>query len=219
MALELPFGVKPVNPVAVDFWSGPYSGILTQEAVDAANSGIEPGIRYVGQKATLVVSGVSQQYWYASGVSDSDLVPFSSESSGNFFTNFQADNGTVTATSPNDTIRIVNATKTGAKEITTGSGVGGGGNREYANVTTDISMSDTDDVIFANSSSNPVNVYIPTAASVGGKEVTIKMVAGSAPVTVLASGSETIDGQASRQLLHTYESITLISNNTNWYII
>ena len=215
MALELPFGIQPVNPVAVDYWSGPYSGILSQEAINAANSGISPGVRYVGQEATLVVSGVTEKYWYQSGVSDSDLVPFTiAGASGNFFTNFETDDGTVTATSSNDTIRIVNSTKTGAKEITAG-----GGSRQYANVTADYSMSSSDDVIFANSTLNPINVYIPTAISAGGKEVTIKMVAGIEPVTVVPSGAELIDGQGSYTITHRYESITLLSNNSNWFII
>jgi hypothetical protein len=99
-----------------------------------------------------------------------------------------------------------------------GSG-GGGGNRQYSNVTADYSMSSSDDVIFADSTSNPVNVYIPTAVSVGGKEVTIKMVAGSQPVAVVPSGAELIDNQASYTITNTYESITLLSNNSNWFII
>jgi hypothetical protein len=79
-------------------------------------------------------------------------------------------------------------------------------------------MSPSDDVVFADSSSNPINVYIPTAGSVGGKEVMIKRKAGNDPVTVVASGAETIDGQSSHTLFHAYESITLISDNSNWLI-
>lgn len=100
----------------------------------------------------------------------------------------------------------------------TTAGGGGGGNRTYTNITADYSMSASDDVVFANSTSGPLNVYIPTAGGVGGKEVTIKTTAGSDPVTVVASGSELIDGQSSMTLYSRYESITLISNNTNWFI-
>lgn len=75
MALELPFGVKPVNPVPVEFWSGPYSGVLTQEAINAANSGIPSAVRFPGMGVTLNVSGVSKPYWYCSGISDAELKP------------------------------------------------------------------------------------------------------------------------------------------------
>ena len=75
MALELPFGVKPVNPVPVEFWSGPYSGVLTQEAINAANSGIPSAVRFPGMGVTLNVSGVSKPYWYCSGISDVELKP------------------------------------------------------------------------------------------------------------------------------------------------
>ena len=91
--------------------------------------------------------------------------------------------------------------------------------RQYANVTADYSMSSSDDVILANSTPSPINVYIPTAISAGGKEVTIKMVAGIEPVTVIPSGAELIDGNGSYTITHRYESITLLSNNSNWFII
>jgi hypothetical protein len=77
MAFEIPFGVKPLNPVPVEYWSGPYSGISPQEAIDTANSGIPLAVRFVSMEANLIVSGVAQKYWYASGTSDSDLVAFS----------------------------------------------------------------------------------------------------------------------------------------------
>src|SRR6056300_671123 len=77
MALELPFGIKPLNPVPVEYWTGPYSGTSTQEAIDTANSGIPLAVRFVSMEANLIVSSVAQKYWYASGTSDSDLVAFS----------------------------------------------------------------------------------------------------------------------------------------------
>lgn len=133
-----------------------------------------------------------------------------------FFRYVITDNGVIFANQPNDALRIINANKTGDKELTVTAGASG--NRAYSNVSSDISMGSSDDVIFADSSLGPLNVYIPTAANAGGKEITIKMAAGIEPVTVLPSGSETIDGQASFTLRHTYESINLISNNTNWFI-
>ena len=62
-------------------------------------------------------------------------------------------------------------------------------------------------------------LLIPTAVSVGGKEVTIKIVDGLQSVTIVPSGAELIDNQASYTITHRYESITLLSNNSNWFII
>ena len=76
MSLELPFGIKPVNPVAVDYYSGPWSGASTQEAINAANSGIPAAVRFTGLTANLVIAGEAKKYWYASGISDSHLVNF-----------------------------------------------------------------------------------------------------------------------------------------------
>jgi hypothetical protein len=76
MSLELPFGIKPVNPVAVDYYSGPWSGASTQEAINAANSGIPSAVRFTGLTANLVIAGEAKKYWYASGITDSHLVNF-----------------------------------------------------------------------------------------------------------------------------------------------
>lgn len=92
-------------------------------------------------------------------------------------------------------------------------------NRPYSNITSNLSMPSSGSVVFADSSINPINVYIPTAVNAGGKEITIKKIAGDLPVTVVASGSEKIDGKASFTLHGLYESATLISNNLNWFII
>jgi hypothetical protein len=38
---QLPFGVKPVNPIPVDYYSGPYiSNISIEDAIDQANVAI-----------------------------------------------------------------------------------------------------------------------------------------------------------------------------------
>jgi len=78
MALELPYGIKPLNPVPVEYWTGPYSGTSTQEAINTANSGIPSAVRFVSMEASLVVNGTAHKYWYATGTNDSDLVAFSS---------------------------------------------------------------------------------------------------------------------------------------------
>ena len=174
MALELPFGIQPVNPVPVDFWSGPYTGALTQEAIDSANSGIPSAVRFQSLEVRLVINGVAEKYWYATGIADTDLSPINT--------------------------------------------VVGAGNRAFNNITSDFSMSSVDNIVFADSTSGPINVYIPTAVGVGGKEIMIKMTAGANTVLVNASGAQTVDGESSQSIDHAFQSLSLISNNSNWFI-
>lgn len=92
-------------------------------------------------------------------------------------------------------------------------------NRSYQNVVgEDVSMTESDDVVFVNASGTSVNVYIPTAIDNGGKEIIVKSTGGSYGVTIHASGSQTIDGQSSFTMHHKYQSTTLISNNSDWFI-
>lgn len=464
MALELPFGIKPLNPVPVEFWSGPYSGVLTQEAINSANSGIPSGVRFAAMEVSLLVNGVPEKYWYNSGIGDEFLVPVDASLSGYLSTEIDAvsgiavyasghtlqtvtDNGAVTDnevtinanfsavsgslsgidftplaeanypphqegriffdaenhtismygeepdislqigqeqhlrirntnsytlkngsgvyltgsqgthptvdyaiasgentshvvglathdiepnsfgyittygivrnvdtsafsdgdelylsaensgvlvnTSPiapnyrstighvirshptNGTILVANeGVKLGggdAKTLgnigvsgiaffegvtpdgnagilasdanfyydsgndrlhigaggirfndgttqTTAGGGGGGGNRVYDNISSDFSMSDGSDVVFMDTSAGPINVYLPTAVGQGGKEIMIKMKAGSNSGVLLGSGAQTIDGQSQFPVYNLYESITLISDNSNWFI-
>lgn len=72
--LQLPYGVKPTNPVPVDALSGPYEGNTIQEAVSLANSSIPQALRYKSLQVRLIISGESYLYWYKNGINDSDLV-------------------------------------------------------------------------------------------------------------------------------------------------
>ena len=67
-SLELPFGIKVLNPTPADAKylndGVPYTGV-TQ-----VNSLIGAGIRHTG--LTVNISGV--EYWYAEGIGDGDLV-------------------------------------------------------------------------------------------------------------------------------------------------
>lgn len=91
-------------------------------------------------------------------------------------------------------------------------------NRTYNNVTSEFSMSDSSDVVFLDTTTGAINVHLPTAVGKGGKEIMIKLKAGSNSGVLLASGSQTVDGQAQIPLYHTYESTTLISDNSNWFL-
>ncbi|MQF98177.1 MAG: hypothetical protein FI729_01405 [SAR202 cluster bacterium] len=91
-------------------------------------------------------------------------------------------------------------------------------NRTHNSVTSNFSMSDNSDVVFMDTSSSPLNVYLPTAVDQGGKELIVKMKAGSNSGVLVASGSQTIDGESQFALKYVNQSITLISDNSNWFI-
>ena len=77
---QLPFGIQPVNPVAVDYWSGPYTATTLSGAITAANAAIPSGVRFQSMEVRLLVGSSSPytpyKYWYSTGITDSDLQPF-----------------------------------------------------------------------------------------------------------------------------------------------
>ena len=79
---QLPFGIQPVNPVPVDYWSGPYTATTIQGAIDAANAAIPSGVRFQTMEVRLLVGSnggpyTAYKYWYATGTGNSDLIQFS----------------------------------------------------------------------------------------------------------------------------------------------
>jgi hypothetical protein len=77
-------------------------------------------------------------------------------------------------------------------------------------------IDNTDCVI--NCTSNTFTVTLPTAVGLEGKYFIIKN-RGSGVITVDADGSETIDGLANKLLAIQNESITVISDGSNWIIV
>jgi hypothetical protein len=68
-----------------------------------------------------------------------------------------------------------------------------------------------------NCTANTFTVTLPTAIGIGGREYTIKN-SGSGVITVDGDGAETIDGSATRTL-NQYDSLTIVSDGTNWIVI
>ena len=80
--LQLPFGIKPVNPVPVDTWSGPYFAATATEAIALANSSIPEAVRFQSMEVRLIVAGTAKKYWYRDGVADSDLIELNTDGGG-----------------------------------------------------------------------------------------------------------------------------------------
>jgi hypothetical protein len=79
-----------------------------------------------------------------------------------------------------------------------------------------------DEVILVNTASARA-IVLGTAATVDGKVQIIKDSDGTGAatnnITVSTEGAETIDGGATYVLNADRESVTLVSNGTNWFII
>ena len=72
------------------------------------------------------------------------------------------------------------------------------------------------DIVLCNGGGTPFTATLPAAAS--GKIVMIKNV-GTDAITIAGNGGDTIDGAANYILYHRYETVTVVSNGSNWFII
>ena len=99
-----------------------------------------------------------------------------------------------------------------------GSSVGNGNVKQYENISSNTVLSNAVDIVFVDSTSSEINLYMPIASGFGGKEIKIKRIAGNNSVIINASGSESIDGLSTITMHHLYQSFTLSSNNLNWFI-
>jgi hypothetical protein len=89
----------------------------------------------------------------------------------------------------------------------------------YKNVTSSTSILITDDVVFVDTTSGSITVTMPSAVNNGGKKIVIKRKNGNNNLTIVPTGSQTIDGISSFIIYHKYQAVTLVSDNSNWYII
>ena len=77
----------------------------------------------------------------------------------------------------------------------------------------------TDSVILANATSGAVTITLPTAASISGRQYTVKKIDAVNNVTLATTSSQTIDGSTTQVITSQYDSITVVSDGTNWHII
>lgn len=91
-----------------------------------------------------------------------------------------------------------------------------------ATKTTDYTATSTDHKILVDTRTGPISITLPTAVSISGTEYLIKDKFGSAatnPITILTTSGQTIDGAASYVIGNNYQSITVVSDGANWYIL
>jgi len=77
----------------------------------------------------------------------------------------------------------------------------------------------TDGAILANNAAG-VTITLPAAASVPSNyRLSIKNIGSSGEITINGDGAETIDGELSIILTTQYESVTLVTDGSNWFIL
>ena len=75
-SIQPPSGVRPVSPLPVDWYSGPYTGSNISEAAAKANSNIPLRARFRSLEVRLLVGSDTYKYWYYGGTADGDLIEF-----------------------------------------------------------------------------------------------------------------------------------------------
>jgi hypothetical protein len=97
---------------------------------------------------------------------------------------------------------------------------GGGATRgAYRSVTTSGSVVSGDYFLACDATAGAITLTLPPAALAAGRIYVFKRInAGANTVTVDAYASETIDGAATHVLSPQWNSITIISNGTAWFI-
>jgi hypothetical protein len=114
---------------------------------------------------------------------------------------------------------VLSSTSSGVRSWVAATGGGGS-----AYVVTGVSTTYTETatsgtkIIKGNTSGGAFTITLPTAVG-NTATIIIKKTAGTPSLTVDGAGTETIDGGLTAVINRVYESITLVSDNTNWLII
>jgi hypothetical protein len=78
--VQISKGIQPTDPVPVDSWSGPYEAATEALAKTAANTSIPSAVRFKSMEVRLIINGTAKKYWYRDGITDGNLIEFSSAS-------------------------------------------------------------------------------------------------------------------------------------------
>lgn len=89
----------------------------------------------------------------------------------------------------------------------------------FASTSADITLDSTHNFVAVSASAANRTITLPTAAGITGREYTVKKTdATSNTVTIDGAASETIDGDLTLVLVSQYQSVTLVSDGTNWLV-
>lgn len=87
-------------------------------------------------------------------------------------------------------------------------------------VSTNTALISSDYLVLVDASSAGITISLPPVASKAGSQVVVKKIDSSVnTVTVDGDGSDTLDGAATQSLTNQYDSITVASDGTQWWIV
>ena len=94
---------------------------------------------------------------------------------------------------------------------------GGSITQPVRTITTDYVVTNFDRMIFADTTSNGITIYLPSATTTAGRELIIqRVVSGANPLTIQAYTGETVEGSGSVTLSVAGDTITIISNGSDF---
>lgn len=78
----------------------------------------------------------------------------------------------------------------------------------------------SDQVILVDATSAAITITLPAASGASGTRFDIKKIDSSGNLVIIdANASETIDGSLTLEIVNQYDSVTIVSNGTSWFII
>jgi hypothetical protein len=89
----------------------------------------------------------------------------------------------------------------------------------FRNISSSASILSSDDVLLVDCSTSNVTLTLPSAINLGGKRFIVKRKTGNFNLIISTQLSQTVDGQSSFSVQHNYQSVNIVSDNSNWFII
>ena len=87
------------------------------------------------------------------------------------------------------------------------------------NILADYTITMNDSILLCDSTGGDITITLLPAAKLIYKKITVKKTVAANNVIIDGDGSETIDGAATKTISNQWESLTIISDGSNWYII
>ena len=98
--------------------------------------------------------------------------------------------------------------------------VNGSYGQKVTTVTTNAILDDTHSIVICDNGAVAKTITLPTAVGITGRIYTIKRgEASTADVTIMTSSSQMIDGEMDYMLMNAKESVTIVSNGSNWKVM
>lgn len=99
-------------------------------------------------------------------------------------------------------------------------GTGSAGDLTVVTKTSSSSITDSETVVLADTTTGAITLTLPTASGISGRILSfIKTNSNTNKVTLDGNGSETINGAATLVIGGQYSSVRLVSNGTNWLVL